>query len=257
MVRLSSAVAVVAILTAIAAPVDSARSQSVGGDGYLFGRPVATFSLRGGVGRPNATGSIFDFASRRLTLSPNDYIGVAYGADVGVPITQRFELQLGVLTSGRRVGSEDRVYVEEVNGRDVPIEQSTKLVRTAISGGLRYNLRPAGRSISRLAWVPSAFTPYVAAGGGALWYRYRQAGDFVDYQSSNLDIFTSRFTTDGWTRLAYVAGGATWSLSQVLGLTTELRYDHASAPVRGDFDGFSRVSLSGLGLTAGLTIRMQ
>jgi hypothetical protein len=38
-------------------------------------------------------------------------------------------------------------------------------------------------------------------------------------------------------------------------LNTELRYDHSRTPLSGDFTGFNRTSLSGLGLTSGLQFR--
>lgn len=248
--RRTLAAGAMALLSALAAPTGPLAAQSVNGDGYMFGRPTATLQLRVGAGRPNASSGVFDFASERLTLSPNDYLGITLGADIGIPITQQFELQFSASTTARRAESEYRDYIDN---NDLPIEQTTRLRRTPLSLGLRYNLVPAGRRISKLAWVPSKLVPYVAAGGGAMWYRFQQNGDFVDYQT--LDVFSSRLKSEGWTGMGYASTGVTWNFKPVVALNTELRYDHANGPLTGDFDGFDRIQLSGVGFTTGLVFR--
>lgn len=249
MIRRSSVAALLALSTALAVPTHALSAQVLG-DGYMFSRPIGTLQLRIGAGRPNASSGVFDFASERLTLSPNDYLGITLGADVGVPITQQFELQFSAATTARRADSEYRDYIDN---NDLPIEQTTRLRRTPLSVGLRYNLVPVGRRISRLAWVPNRLVPYVAAGGGAMWYRFEQNGDFVDYQT--LDVFPSRLKSQGWTGMGYASTGVTWNFKTAMALNTELRYDHATAPLQGDFVGFDRIRLSGVGFTTGLVFR--
>lgn len=219
---------------------------------YLLGRPKATLTLRIGAARPNASNGVFAFADSLLTLGPDNYLGANFGADIGVPITQRFELQLSASNAASRVDSEYRDFVDN---RDLPIEQATRLRRTPISMGLRYNFVPAGRSVSRLAWVPTRFVPFVAAGGGAMQYRFRQNGDFVDFRTASLDVFSARLEAKGWASLAYAAGGFTWTMLPAVALNTELRYDQASTPMRGDFTGFDKTSLSGVALNTGLQFR--
>ncbi len=58
-------------------------------------------------------------------------------------------------------------------------------------------LADPGRSIGRFAWIPNRFAPYVGAGGGAMWYRFRQEGDFIDFDT--LKVFPDTFDSDGWT----------------------------------------------------------
>jgi opacity protein-like surface antigen len=223
---------------------------------YLLGRPKATFTLRVGAGRPNASNGVFavtdSVGKKLLTLSPDQFVGANFGADLGVPFTQKLELQLSFSSSSRQAESEYRDFVDN---RDLPIEQATRLQRVPISLGLRYNLVPAGRSISRLAWVPNRIVPYVAAGAGTMYYRFRQNGDFVDFRSRSLDVFTARLEAKGWAPLGYAAGGLTWSVLPAVALNTEVRYDHASTPMRGDFTGFGRTSLSGVAINTGLQFR--
>lgn len=244
-------------LCALSLPPQRANAQD-GGD-YLFGRPKFSIALRVGAARPDATDGVFAFTSDLLAapggrrrLGANDYAGVALGADIGVPLSQRFELQFVGSTSARRVQSEYRSFVDN---NDLPIEQVTRLRRTPLSVGVRYNLVPAGRTISRLAWVPTKTVPYIAAGGGAMWYRFRQDGDFIDSESQNLDVFRATLNADGWAPLGYAATGISWGFRPTVALNTELRYDYARAPLRGDFTGFGRTSMSGVGVSTGLQFR--
>ena len=219
---------------------------------YLLGRPMASLTLRIGGARPNASDGVFAFADSLLTLNPDRYTGLSLGGDIGVPLTQRLELQFSASTVTRRVQSEYRDFVDN---RDLPIEQATRLRRTPLSVGVRYNLTPAGRSVSRLAWVPAKIVPYVAAGAGAMYYRFHQEGDFVDFRAANLNVFSATLEAKGWAPLAYGATGVTWAFMPAVAINTELRYDHSRAPLQGDFTGFDRTALSGIGLTSGLQFR--
>jgi hypothetical protein len=247
----STAAGVALLLSALTlVPVD-VTAQPARRD-YLLGRPKASLSLRIGAARPSASNGVFAFAAKELTLSPSDYTALSAAAEIGVPLTQRVELQLSVATAGRRVESE---YRDFIGGDDLPIEQATRLRRVPLSLGVRYNLVPAGRSVGRLAWVPTKIVPYVAAGGGAMWYRFQQEGEFVDFQSVNLNVFRAKLEAKGWAPLGYAATGFTWSLLPAVALNTELRYDHSQAPMQGDFEGFDKTAISGVGLTTGFQFR--
>ena len=223
---------------------------------YRFGRPKATLTVRVGAVRPQASDGVFAATGsdgrRLLTLGSDAFLGAGFGADVGVPISQQWELQFSATTSARRVESEYRDFVDN---RDLPIEQASRLRRVPLSVGVRYNLVPAGRTISRLAWVPRKLVPYLAAGAGAMYYRFQQEGDFVDFQSTSLDVFSARLEGKGWAPLGYGAAGLTWSVLPSVAINTELRYDHSRTPIQGDYTGFGNTTLSGLGLSTGLQFR--
>ena len=68
--------------------------------------------------------------------------------------------------------SEFRDYVD--NNRQ-PIQQTTEFRRLPLTGSLKAYLSKTGRSIGHFAWIPSRYAPYVGGGGGAMWYRFRQA----------------------------------------------------------------------------------
>lgn len=242
--------AAVSVLVLSAFPMFQVEAQPRGGDGYLFRRPPATFSLRLGAARPDASSDLFSFVSNQLTVDRGDFLGVAGTADFSIALKGPLELQLSAGVSNRQVSSEYRDFIDN---NDQPIEQQTRFRRVPVTAGLKWNLVPTGRAVSRFAWVPTRFVPYVAAGGGIMHYRFAQNGDFVDFQTD--DVFSESLASSGWTSALYAATGATLSLSPGFGLTGELRYDRAQAALGRDFEGFEKISLSGVGLTAGFLVR--
>ena len=242
--------AALAALVLTAFPLLSIGAQPRGGDGYLFRRPHSSLSLRLGAAQPDASSELFSFVSRQLTVDRGDFLGLSGMADFSVALTGPLELQLAGGFTNRRIGSEYRDFVDN---NDQPIEQRTHFRRVPLTAGLKFNLRPAGRTVSRYAWVPTRFVPYVAAGGGVMHYRFKQTGDFVDFRTN--DVFSESLRSSGWTGALYAAAGATWSLNPTVGLISEVRYDRARATLGRDFEGFDPIALSGVGLTAGLLFR--
>lgn len=225
-------------------------SPSRAGDGFLFGRPRGTLSLRGGFAQPTARSDVFTDATRFLTLSRGDFGSAAAGADLGIRITERYEVQLGAGFSVRRIASESRDYV---GTDDLPIKQTTIFRRVPVTAGLKYNLTPPGRSLGTLAWIPSRWTPFVAAGGGVMYYSYKQDGEFVDFK--DFGIFPESLESKGWGPSAYGAAGIDLSLTPHVGLTSQARYDYARGTMGRDFDGFNRIDLSGISATVGINLR--
>ncbi len=238
------------------------HAQARGGDGYLFRRPVGSLSIRAGAARPNASGGVYDFVSGLLMprgssdtktgLRPGDYTSFSGSVEANFGLSARSEVVVGAAVSQRRIDSEYRAWVDN---NDKPIEQMTRLARVPVSVGLKWNLNTPGRAVSKLVWVPNRFVPYVAAGGGAMYWKFRQEGDFVDFQSNTLDVFKSKLQDKGWTPMAYAAAGLSWNVNPAVAITSEARYDAASAKLRGDFSGFDKISLSGVGVSAGVQLR--
>ena len=222
-----------------------------GGKGFLFEAPTAAITLRGGYAAASARSDLFAFAMDTLTLGRSDFAGLTYGADLAVSAPgSRLDFLLGVAYASSSAPSEFRNWLDT---DDQPIEQTTTLHRVPVTVGVKAYLTPRGRAIGRLAWIPARVAPYLGAGVGATWYRFRQEGDFVDYQT--LDVFHDRFETSGWGPSAYGAAGVDVSLSPRVALTADARWMVARARVGGDFDGFDDIDLSGLATTAGLTFR--
>lgn len=244
----TAVVASAALLSILAVPAEAPAQGS--GDGFLFKRPVATLTLRGGFGRANARSEIFSFASRQLTIGRGDFSGFAAGAELGLVLTSRLGIDLGVGYAGSSTPSEYRDFVDQ---DDLPIEQTTSFRRVPVTASLRAYLTPRGRSVGHFAWIPAKLAPYVGGGGGMMWYSFRQTGAFIDDESRA--VFNDTFTSAGWTPEAHAMAGIDLSLSPRFMLTGEGRYTWAKADMSDDFVGFNRIDLSGFAITAGIAVR--
>jgi hypothetical protein len=216
---------------------------------FLFGRPHASVGVRGSWIFAAAGSDLFDFVTRQLTLDKSDFDGPAFAADVAIAVSSRLQIEGGVEAARVQRPSE---YREFVDNNLQPIEQTTELATTSLTGGVRYALAPPGREVSRLVWVPSKVVPFVGAGAGAVFYRFRQYGDFVDFVDRS--IFYDAFRAAGWTPTAYAYGGVDLQLHRGLYATVQGRYTKAAGELGTDFVNFDPIDLSGFRLSAGINI---
>ena len=216
---------------------------------FLFGRPRGWVALRGSWLMPRAGGELFTFVSDQLTVEKGDFNAPAMTGEVGFTITSRIQASGGVEFSRQTIGSEYRRFVDN---RGDPINQRTTLSQTIVSGSVKIAMLDRGRSISRLAFVPRAIAPYVGAGAGALFYEFKQVGDFVD--SATLRVFADLFRSQGWTPSAHVFGGTDVRLWRQLFLDVEGRYVWAHGDLGSDFVGFDGIDLDGFRLSTGISV---
>ena len=247
-VRRTAALSALAIALTFTITGTAAAQRS--GDGFLFKPPRGTLVLRGGFAHASAGSDIFSFATDELTLGRGDFSGPTVGADIALHVTPRLDLVIGAAYAGRSARSEFRDWVDQ---DDRPIEQTTSFRRVPVTASAKLYLTARGRSIGRFAWLPARYTPFIGVGGGAMWYRFSQEGDFVDFET--LDVFADELESSGWTATAHALGGIDVSLTPRLALTGEARYSYAKANLSEDFEGFDRIDLSGISTTIGLSIR--
>ena len=236
------------VLTLLLAPA-AVLAQGTG-DGFFFKEPVATWAVRAGFGHANAGSDIFSFTSRQLTVDRGDFSGFTIGSDLDFRLSSRFVLGLGAWYASSSTPSEYRDFTDT---EDLPIEQTTTFRRLPVTASVKAYLTPRGRSIGHFAWIPAKVAPYVGAGGGAMWYSFRQNGDFID--DATLAVFHDSFKSSGWAPEAHAMAGVDVSLTPRLVLTGEGRYTYAKAKMGEDFVGFDKIDLSGFAITAGLAIR--
>jgi hypothetical protein len=198
-----------------------------------------------------AGSDLFDFVQKQLTIDKGDFNAPAFAVDVGIAVSPRVEVLVGFEFSEARASSEYRDFVD--NNRQ-PITQDTELREADVRASVRIALTPRGRRISRLAWIPRRTTPYAGAGGGYLWYRFRQQGDFIDVFSPRLAIFSDTLTSQGWTPSAHVFAGVDVRIHRRLFATVEGRYLWASARLERSFEGFDPIDLTGARLGAGINV---
>jgi len=219
---------------------------------FLFRPPPVTLTLRGGVALANASSDLFEFTTEELTLRRRDFSGPTLELDVGIRVHPRADLVLGIGHSGAKPHSEFRHWVDQ---DDLPIEQTTRFQRVPLTASVRTYLTPRGRQVGSLAWIPNRWAPYIGVGGGALWYRFHQEGDFVDFQT--LEIFPTTLTSSGWTYTLHGFAGTEIRLGPTSALTVETMYRKASARPSPDFQGFDPIDLSGFNTSLGIQFRFR
>lgn len=241
------AVLILAVLSATI-PADALAQDA----DFLFKRPGATLSVFGGWAMPGEGSDLFDFTREQLTVSRGDFASPVGLAELAYRVTERLDVAFGIDHTSATVASADEHFVTM---DDQPIRQSTLFRRTRLLATVKGYLFPRGRQISRFAWVPERWSPYVGAGGGVSTYEFTQSGDFVDYQT--LDIFEDRLsqTGHGWT--SHALAGVQLSLTKRLLLRGEYRYLWGAGELRdSDFTGFGDLDLSGSRALLGLAVRM-
>ena len=237
------------IWLAVTAALPAVEAQS-SGKGFLFREPTFEITIFSGFARAGAGSDLFEFTTGELTLERSDFSGLDFGADFAFRLSPRTGLVFGVARSGSSKRSEFRDWVD---ANDQPIEQTTRFARAPLSVSLRYHLVPRGRTVGSLAWIPASFVPWVGLGAGMMQYRFEQAGDFINYET--LEVFSDRFTSQGWAPMLQGSVGGGWTLSPKWQLNGELRYVNASGELGADFVGFDRLDLSGFSTSVGLTLR--
>lgn len=232
---------------ALLTPADLSGQQA---RDFLFGTPHVSLAFNMGYGMPRGNSEIFDFVTDELTVEKSDFYAMVVGGSFGIRITERTEVALDVSYSNSSTPSEFRDWVDM---DDLPIEQTTRLRMVPVTVSLKAYLFDRGRRISSLAWVPGTWAPFVGVGGGKVYYDFKQAGDFVDFET--YEIFWDTFRSDGDAGIFHVMAGAEYSLSPTFYLTGEGRYSWAEADMGRDFVGFDPISLGGFQATVGLAVR--
>lgn len=223
---------------------------------FLFERPAVTLSLFGGWAVPGEGSAkesdIFQHARDQLTVKEGQFRSAMVMAEAAFRVSERVDLTLGLERASNTVHSEDRRFEFE-DGQ--PILQSTRFARTGAQASVKGYLFPRGRALSRFAWIPNRWSPYVGGGLGVTGWEFVQTGDFVDFQT--LDIFTDEIDASGVATTAHVLGGVQLSLTPRFLLKGEYRYLWGRGGVEGtDFSGFDAIDLSGSRAMIGVAVRL-
>ena len=237
-----------ALMLTVALPAAS-RAQSTG-DGFLFGAPSGSLTIRGGYANASAGSDLFAFTTNQLTLNHRDFSSPTLDVDLALRTGSRTDVVFGGSFAGISKGSVFRHFVDQNNAE---VRQTTTFQRVPLTVSVRRYLTSRGRSVGNFAWVPARFAPYVGLGGGATWYRFHQSGDFIDFKTNN--IFPSTLESSGWAPTARGMAGAEYTISPRLALTGQETYTWAKGGLSNDFSGFNRIDLSGLSTTFGLSVR--
>jgi hypothetical protein len=232
-----------------------ATASAQGDRDYLLRTPIVTLGFHAGLAAPRAGSDIFDFTRRELTVERSDFLSAGWGANLGIRATDRLEVAVDFTVADTEIRSEMRDWI---GSDDLPIVQETRFERRPVTVSVKGYLADRGRSISRFAWIPTRWAPYLGAGAGIMWYTFEQEGEFVDIDTVDDEavlIFEDRFHSSGSTPTVHVLAGVDLSLGPRFLLTAEGRYLWASDALGPQFDGFDDIDLAGFHATAGIAVR--
>ena len=235
---------------ALAGPSGEPEDPPQRPSGFVIGAPKGSVGFKVGWLVPRADSDIFAFNAEQLTLDASSFTAPVFGIDVGLAVSDRLDVVFGFEYSSSAPVSEFRDFVDAFGA---PIVQRTRLLQVPLNASVRFYLMERGRAVGNYAWIVSKAVPYVGGGGGFMWWRYEQFGDFVDFV--DFSIFTDHFQTEGWEPSLHAFGGLELSLHPRIGINFEGRYTWAEGQLAPAFVGFEPIDLAGFRGTVGVGFR--
>ncbi len=98
----------------------------------------------------------------------------------------------------------------------------------------------------------SPIQPYVGFGGGFYDWTLVESGDFIDFGSADLFIFSDTFAADGTAFGTYFQAGLNIPLGDTFSFFAEGRWDSVEDELSSDFEGLGDIDLGGRQISAGL-----
>lgn len=247
----------------LVAPVFAPAPVAAQDADFLFQRPRVNLGLNLGWAMPRAGSDIFEELRESFTavscrsescppLDLGEFDAFHVSGELAYRVNERVDAALEFGFDRSEVESEYRDFLGEDG---LPIVQTTRLTRRPLTLNVRAYLNDRGRSVSRFAWVPAKWSPWVGAGLGVVWYSFEREGEFVDFQT--LDIFRDFVESDGSGPTFHVMGGADVSLSPRFVMTGQVRYSWANAELDPFYyEGYEDIDLAGFRATAGIKMRL-
>src|SRR5688572_3601343 len=194
---------------------------------------------------PQADSDLFDDVDELFGVGQGDWPGVTGGMEYSRRVGHQVEVGFHLDAYGRRHRAS---YVDFTRSDGSEIRQR-----------LRLNIVPLGMTFR---FVPTfggrrralKLEPYLGVGGDIFFYNYEEEGDFVDFDTDDLDIRDDHFVSNGAALGAHATAGLRVPLNRDFAITGEVRYQYAKTDMAGDF-GQNELDLSGTSATIGLHLR--
>lgn len=239
----------IAALTVLTVLVAASPVLAGGPRHYPRGRrPVTdtrmTAKLHVGLLTPDGDSEFFDENSQVFTGDPGDLEDTSFTGDLEWALSPNTGV---VFSLGSFKGTQRQSYLDFTDEFGGEIEHQSSLRVAPMTIGLNFYL--AGRD--------SRISPYVGAGAGFYWWRYREVGDFILFGDTAADdeIIFDDFESDGTTIGYYLSAGVDFRITPMTSLFVEGRWHDADDEMADDFDGFGTIDLSGRDVSFGLAWR--
>jgi opacity protein-like surface antigen len=175
-------------------------------------------------------------------VQKSDWIGFYGGAEYSFNVAEHVELGFSVDVYDR---TQDTFYRNDVRDDGTDIRQTLKLTLVPVGASLR--LVP----MDRFAPVQ----PYLTVGADAIFYDYKEYGDFIDFYQDSRPISYDSFESDGIAFGGHAAVGLRIPLGHDFALTAEGRYQFAGKKRMDDDFNLNQLDLNGASATIGVRLR--
>jgi len=164
-----------------------------------------------------------------LVFDPDEFGGASFGGEWLVGLGRFLEAGAGVSYSAQTVPS---FYADFVDPDGTEVDQDLHLRTTPIAFTVR--VLPFGQS--------SPIQPYFGGGLAVINWKYRESGEFIDFNAGR-EIFVDTFEATGNSTGAIVLGGVRFA-GRRFTAGGEFRYQHASGDLPNDFSA-PKIDLGG------------
>jgi len=164
-----------------------------------------------------------------LVFDPDEFGGASFGGEWLVGLGRFLEAGAGVSYSAQTVPS---FYADFIDPDGTEVDQDLHLRTTPIAFTVR--VLPFGQS--------SPIQPYFGGGLAVINWKYRESGEFIDFNAGR-EIFVDTFEATGTSTGAIVLGGVRFA-GRRFTAGGEFRYQHASGDLPSDFSA-PKIDLGG------------
>lgn len=228
-----AAVLVVAAPALAGEPRHYPRSAEPGYAGMERGE----FRLKLGLFDPRGDSNFWDDNKDIFTGDVKDLQDALFGADVLWTINPN----LSLMFEGEYFDGSTTQFYRDPSLSDLGHESSLSLTPLKV-GVVVY---PVGRR--------APVVPYLGAGGGLYWWRYREAGQFFNFDTS--EVTSQTYGADGVVAGYFLLAGLDIPVRPYWSFFVEGQWQQLHATLNGDFAGFGDLDLSGTELSAGFAWR--
>ncbi len=189
---------------------------------------------------PRADSILFADSVTLYTVQKDDFIGWFGGGEFTTNVHPNVELGIAVEGYARSIPT---VYRDFVRPSGDEIAQTLRLELLPVSAIMRF--MPAGRY--------RKVTPYVGGGISAIFWKYEEYGDFIDFDRKGLPVTFDSFESTGTEFGPMANAGLRYRLNENLQITADYRYFWGKDRMDGDFAP-NEIDVSGGAFTLGFRL---
>ncbi len=196
------------------------------------------FRIRLGLFTPEGDSDYWNEKALDFAGDAEDFEDVQVGLDYDLSLSHRSLLRFSLDSFS---GDSNTRYLDFVDNQDFSIEHMTSLDIASITAAFVLQLVPPTAPV----------VPYIGVGGGLYFWELTEDGDFIDFLTDDLEIFSGIFSDEGVALGYFYSAGVEFRFSQRNAFFVEGRWQEVEDELEGDFEGFGELDLSGLAIHGG------